>query len=110
MHKLGSPNLGSHANLDIAHQLDDTFITGNAYAATNTQISFSSGEKNNKIPNTFKQTLSLPQAARRKAASDREVASLEKRGVYELIPITSVPTEQRMIGIRWVNKIKSDGT
>ena len=110
MHKLGSPKLGFHANLNITHQLDDTFSTGNAYATTNTQGRFSAGEQNEKIPNTFKEAMDLPQAERWKAASDREAASLEEHGVYELIPITSVPTGQRVIGTRWVNKIKADGT
>ena len=40
------------------------------------------------------------------SGSDREVVTLEKHGVYELIPITSVPTGQRVIGTRWVNKKK----
>ena len=88
VHKLGSPKLGSHANLDIAHQLDRTFRIGNAYATTNTPESFSAGEQEKKIPNTFKEGMGLPQMARCKAASNREVVSLEKHGVYELIPIT----------------------
>ena len=54
--------------------------------------------------------MGLPQAARWKAASNREVASLEKHGVYELIPIVSVPTGQRVIGTLWVSKVKADGT
>ena len=45
VHKLGSPKLGHHANLDVAHQLDDTFSTENATATNNTQGSFSAGEK-----------------------------------------------------------------
>ena len=43
-------------------------------------------------------------------ASDKEIASLEKHVVYELVPITSVPAGQRVVGRRWVNKIKADGT
>ena len=36
--------------------------------------------------------MTLPQAARWKVASDKKiVSSLEKYGVYELVPITSVP-------------------
>ena len=110
VHKLGSPKLGYHANLDIAHRLDDTFSTGNANATTITQGSFSAGEQNKKIPNTFKKAMGLPQAARWRAASDKEVARLEKHVVYELIPITSAPTGLNVIGMRWINKIKEDGT
>ena len=88
MHKLGSSKLGSQANLDIAHQLDDTFGTENAYVTTHTQGSFSGGEQEEKIPNTFKEAMDLPQVASWNAASDKEVASLEKHGVYELISIT----------------------
>ena len=35
--------------------------------------------------------MTLPQAARSKVASDKEIASLEKHGVYELVSIISVP-------------------
>ena len=35
--------------------------------------------------------MTLPQAARWKVASDKKIVSLEKYGVYELVPITSVP-------------------
>ena len=41
--------LGFHANLDIAHQLDDTFTTEYTYAKTNTQGSFSAWEIKEKI-------------------------------------------------------------
>ena len=54
--------------------------------------------------------MGLPQAARCKAASDKDIASLEKRGVYELVPFTAVPAGQRVVDTRWVNKIKADGT
>ena len=65
---------------------------------------------NEKFPNTFKEAMGLPQTARWKAASDREITSLEKQGVYELVPITAVPAGQRVIGTQWVNKVKADGT
>ena len=42
--------LGSHANLDIAHQLDDVFSAEYAYATTNTHGSFSAGEITEKSP------------------------------------------------------------
>ena len=49
------------------------------------------------------------QAAHWKVASDKEIASLKKRGVYELVPITSVSNGRNVIGTRWVYKIKADG-
>lgn len=42
--------------------------------------------------------MSLPKAASWKATSDREITSLEKYGVYELVPSTAAPTGQRVIG------------
>ena len=52
--------------------------------------------------------MTLPQAARWKVASDKEITSLEKHGVYELVPITSVPNGRKVVGARWVYKIKVD--
>ena len=51
--------------------------------------------------------MSLPQAARWKAAADKEIASLKKHGVYELEPACSVLAGQNVVGSRWVNKIKA---
>ena len=42
-------------------------------------------------------------------ASHKEIASLEKHDVYELVPITSIPNRRKVVGTRWVNKIKADG-
>ena len=42
-------------------------------------------------------------------ASDKEVASLEKHSVYELVPIPSVPNRRKLVGTRWVYKVKADG-
>ena len=53
--------------------------------------------------------MTLPQAARWKVASDKDTASLEKHGVYELVPITSVPNGQKVVGTRWVYEITADG-
>ena len=52
--------------------------------------------------------MSLPQAARWKAAVDKEIASLRKHGVYELVPASSVLTGQNVVGSCWVKKIKAD--
>ena len=53
--------------------------------------------------------MNLPQAARWKVAADKEVASLEKHGVNELVLITSVPNKRKIVGTRWVYNIKGDG-
>ena len=67
------------------------------------------GEKK-RIPNTFKEAMSLPKAAYWKEAADKEIQSLEKHGVYELVPMFFVLSSQNVVGTRWVNKIKADGT
>ena len=44
--------------------------------------------------------MGLPQAARWKIASDKEFASLEKHGVFKLIPINSVPVGHKIVSTR----------
>ena len=53
--------------------------------------------------------MTLSQPGRWKVVSDKEIASLEKHGVYELVPITSVPNGRKFVGTHWVYKIKADG-
>ena len=79
------------------------------YVSTNALGSFSGEENKEQIPDTFKKAMILPQAARWKVASDKEITSLEKHCVYELIPITSVPNERKVVGTHWVHKSKADG-
>ena len=94
----------------MPHQAEDaSFNVKYVYVATNVLGSFSGGEDKEQIPNTFKEMMTLPQAARWKAASDKEITSLEKCGVYELVTITSVPNGRNVVGTRWVCKIKADG-
>ena len=96
--------------LDIAHQMyyRGTLSAEYAYAATNLQESCLRGGEKERIPNTFKEAMSLPKAG--KEAADKEIQSLEKHGVYELVPMSFVPSSQKVVGTRWVNKIKVDGT
>ena len=98
--------------LDIAHQMyyRGTLSAEYAYAATNLQESCLRGGEKERIPNTFQEAMSLPKAAYWKEAADKEIQSLEKHGVYELVPISFVPSSQNVVGTRWVNKIKADGT
>ena len=69
--------------------------------ATNALRSFSGEENKEQVLNTFKEAMTLPQAARWKVPSDKEIASLENYGVYELVPITSVSNRQKNVGTRW---------
>ena len=98
--------------LDIAHQMyyRGTLSAEYAYAATNLQESCLRGGENKRIPNTFKEAISLPKAVYWKEAADKEIQSLEKHGVYELVPMFFVPSSQNVVCTRWVNKIKADGT
>ena len=98
--------------LDIAHQMyyRGTLSAEYAYAATNLQESCLRGGEKERIPNTFKEAMSLPKAAYWKEAADKEIQSLEKHGVYELVPMSFVPSSQKVVGTPWVNKIKVDGT
>ena len=77
---------------DIELQADNaSFNVEYAYVATNAVGSFSEGDNKEHVSNTFKEATTPPQAARWKVASDKKITSLEKHGVYELVPITSVP-------------------
>ena len=69
---------------------------------------YSVGEKMEVIPNTFKEAMTLPAKAHCKAASDKEVASLKKNNVYTHVPAIAVPAGHKIIGSRWVYKVKAD--
>ena len=53
--------------------------------------------------------MSLPKAAHCNEVEDKEVLSLEKQGVCELIPISFVRSSQKIVGTRWITEIKADG-
>ena len=94
---------------DIAHHLENaSLFTEYAYVSTTLTGNHSGGGDKLKVPNTFKEPMSLPQATRWKAAADKEIPSLKKHGVYELVPASSVPAGQKVVGSRWVKKIKAD--
>ena len=96
---------------DTAHQLDAEAVAAEvAYTMTNTQPSCSGGGESERVPSTLKEAMGLPQAVRWKTASDKEIASLKKHGVFDLVPITSVPAGHKVVGTRWVFKIQADST
>ena len=45
-----------------------------------------------------------------KKVADKEFFSLEKLGIYELVPISFVTSSQKTVYSRSMNKIKVDGT
>ena len=93
---------------DIAHHLENASLFAE-YAYVSTASAEKSGEGNKlKVPNTFKEAMSLPQAEQWNAASGKEIASLKKHGVYELVSAFLVPAGQKVVGSRCVNKIKVD--
>ena len=112
LHKLRQ--LGLYTNTDTpdtAHHLDAEAVAAEvAYTITNTRLCCSGGRESDRVPSTFKEAMGLPQAARWKTESDKEVASLEKHGVFDLVPITSVPAGRKVVGNRWVFEMKADST
>ena len=93
---------------DVVHQTNKAeSVVEYACATTNVQR-YSMGEKMEVIPNTFKEAMTLPAKAHWKAASDKEVASLKKNNEYTLVPATAVPVGHKIVGSRWVYKVKAD--
>ena len=94
---------------DIAHHLESASLFAEyAYVSIVSTGNHSGVGNKLKVPNTFKEAMSLPQATRWKAAADKEIASLKKHVVYEMVPASSVPAGLKVVGSRWVNKIKAD--
>jgi transposase InsO family protein len=59
-------------------------------------------------PETWKLAMAAPEAAKWKAAADKEMASIAEMGVWDLVPRSSVPAGQIVIACKWVFKIKTD--
>ena len=59
-------------------------------------------------PDTWKQAMASPEAAKWKAATNKEMASIDEMGVWDLVPRSSVPRGQIVIACKWVFKIKTD--
>ena len=113
MRELQQLNLYTGADLpDIAHNQELFAFAEYAYATTNTQLQTRSegGKKPRIVPNTFTEARKLPEAALWEAAEGKEIASLIKHQVCDLVPITSVPAGSKINGSRWVYKIKADET
>ena len=93
---------------DVVHQTNKAESVVDYACATTIVQRYLVGEKMEVIPNTFKEAMTLPAKAHWKAASDKEVASLKKNNVYTLVPATAVPAGHKIVGSRWVYKVKAD--
>ena len=110
LHKLRRRNIYTNTDTpDTALQLDAVAVSAEvAYTRTNTQPSCSGGGESDRVSNNFKEAVGLLQAAHWKTSSDKEIESLEKHGVFNLVLITSVLEGHKVVGTRWVRKIKAD--
>ena len=83
--------LGLYTNTDTpnaVHQRDAEVVAAEvAYTMTNTQPSCSGWVESYRLPNTFKEAMGLPQMARWKTASDKDIESLKKHSAFDLVPI-----------------------
>eukprot|EP00752_Nemacystus_decipiens_P015693 g14006.t1 len=96
---------------DIGHREERINFLEHAFVADSTQLrSCSEGEKVKTIPNTFKEAMELPETKLWKAATDKETKSLQDLNVYKLVPRTGVPLGHKVIGSKWVFKVKPDNT
>ena len=61
-------------------------------------------------PGNWKEAMASPEAAKWRAAADKEMAGCEQMGVWELVPRSDVPKCQVIIPCKWVFKIKVDSS
>jgi hypothetical protein len=63
-----------------------------------------------KTPATWREAMKSEDAPHWRVATDKEMAGCEQMGVWELVPRSSVPKWQTIIGCKWVFKIKTDSS
>ena len=99
---------------DFAHLVEETLPKSRAYVyATGTPIQQGFLEEERraiKIPGTFNEAITSPKGKQWKVAMDKEMSSLVKHQVYKLVPITSVPKGDKILGTRFAFKRKVDGS
>ena len=61
------------------------------------------------IPRTYADAITSPERKEWKLVINKEMKRLQDHGVYELVPITSVPHDNKIIGSRFVSKQKTAG-
>ncbi len=60
-------------------------------------------------PNNYEEAVSSQNVNEWRTAMDKELASLRQHDVADLIPESEVPEHSKVIGSRWVFRVKSDG-
>lgn len=91
----------------VYHIFKQESILQYAYATTNISRR-SAREKAEKFRNTFEETMTLLATTQWKAALDKEWASLGNNNDHTLLPMTFLPSGDKVIGFRWVFKIQGD--
>jgi hypothetical protein len=61
-----------------------------------------------RTPSSYREAMASPEAKSWKAALDKEMASINEMGVWDLVPRISVPRHQTVLRCKWVFKIKTD--
>jgi transposase InsO family protein len=61
-----------------------------------------------RTPSSYREAMTSPEAKSWKAALDKEMASINEMGVWDLVPRISVPRHQTVLRCKWVFKIKTD--
>ena len=68
------------------------------------------GTTQSNVPRTIKEARATPEAAQWNAAAEHEIARLENRRVYKLVPRSAVPAGCNRIISKWVSTRKADGS
>ena len=93
---------------DFAHVAEDPFTVPRAHAyVTTTHEHHGILEETNqaiKIPNTYDEAMSSPQREEWKEACSKEMDNLRKHNVYNLVPLSSVPKGEKILGTKFVFK------
>ena len=88
---------------DIAHQddCDSVSFVEYAYAVKTTQPN---------VPRHFQEAKNMSDADFWREEAEKEIKSLQDLNVYKLVPRSTVPPGQKVIGTKWVFKVKANQT
>ena len=107
--RLHVAKVATFTGTDYAHEIESASLVEYAYV-TETSAQSNPDPASIALPNTFKEATASPHRAQWQKAMDNELASLKENNVYDLIPRSAVPAGSKVIGSRWVCKVKSDYT